>query len=287
MDRIGLVLEGGGMRGAYTAGALAWLKDHGVTFDYYVGISSGAIYLSCYVQDRMDTAYRMAVDYAADDNIVGLKAFKREGYYVAYRYMFDEFLKKRERFSVQPIKDSDVDMEIGCYDLEQGKTIYFKKDDLDDDLDLLRAACALPIASETVEFKGHKLLDGGITKMIPIERSLERGCTKHLVITTKPADYVRKPASGFMKWWMSRAYKEYPQEARDYAIRHLNYNHQVKIVNDLVEQGTGYLVRPSRTIKVSRFKGDKQQLLELYELGYQDMEAQKEELGRFLGRKFL
>ena len=42
MEKIGLVLEGGGVRGAYTVGALSWLKDNHISFDYSVGISSGA-----------------------------------------------------------------------------------------------------------------------------------------------------------------------------------------------------------------------------------------------------
>ena len=285
MDRIGLVLEGGGMRGAYTAGALAWLNDHNITFDYNVGISSGAVYLVCYLLKNKEAAYNMAINYAADKENVGIRAIFKEGYYVAYKHLFDECLKKKEHLSITPLKEEAVDMELGCYDLEQGRTVYFNANELDEDLVLLRAACSLPIVSETVEFKGRKLIDGGMTKMIPIERSIERGCTKHFIITTKPADYVRKEASGFMKWLMKQWYKDYPQEYNDYAIRHLNYNKQMDIIQGLVDEGKGYMVRPSRSIKVSRFSGDKENLIELYQLGYDDMEAQKEEIGKFLGRK--
>ena len=89
-------------------------------------------------------------------------------------------------------------MEVGAYDLGICKTVWFNAQDLDDDLQLLKACCTLPIAGDAVMYKGRKLLDGGITKMIPIERALEKGCTKMLVITTKPADFVRKPAGSFM-----------------------------------------------------------------------------------------
>lgn len=171
MGSIGLVLEGGGMRGAYTAGCLAWLKDHNIKFDYSVGISSGALYLACFLEDRMDAAYNMSTKYAADSNNVGMKAFMREGHYVAYKYIFDNYLKEKEHLSVEKIKNEHMNMEIGSYDLEQGETVYFNSEDLDDDMELLLAACALPIASATVSFEGRKLLDGGITKMIPIERA--------------------------------------------------------------------------------------------------------------------
>ena len=91
--------------------------------------------------------------------------------------------------------------------------------------------------SAIVNYRGKKLLDGGITKMIPIERALEQGCTKTLVITTKPKDYVRKPANRIVEFLMRIIYHKYPQIAKDYHVRHLNYYHQVEIINQQVEQG--------------------------------------------------
>ena len=84
MEKLGLVLEGGGIRGAYTAGALEWLKDNNVKFDYYVGISSGAAYLSFYLEDRVEVAHKMATYYTCQKDVVGLKALLRCGHYVDY-----------------------------------------------------------------------------------------------------------------------------------------------------------------------------------------------------------
>ena len=150
-------------------------------------------------------------------------------------------------------------------------------------MDLIRAACALPIASAVVTINGRKYLDGGVTKMIPIERSLEKGCTKHLVITTKPADYVRKPGSPAVKVLMALFYPKYPQLRRDYNIRHINYYKQIHLIEDLVNEGKALYIRPSKTIKVARFKGEPDTLKALYDLGYQDMEDRKEEILRFMG----
>ena len=100
--------------------------------------------------------------------------------------------------------------------------------------------------------------------MIPIERALEQGCTKTLVITTKPKDYVRKPASKIVEFLMRIIYHKYPQIAKDYHVRHLNYYHQVEIINRQVEQGKAVQTKA------------------LYELGYNDMEARCEEILKFL-----
>ncbi len=282
-ERIGLVLEGGGVRGAFTAGALAWLQDHDIHFDYSVGISSGAAYLCCFLENDKHSPKNMSTIYAADPKLVGIHSLFRCGYYVDYKRIFTEDLIGKEGMSVKNIREQKMDMEIGCYDLAQGQTIFFGSEDLDDNLDLCRGACALPIASAVVEFKGHRLLDGGITKMIPIERAVEKGCTKTIVITTKPKDYVRKPSSKIVQFMMRLWYRECPQVAKDYKVRHINYYKQRKIIDDLIADGKCINIYPTETVNVSRWKGDQVNCEKLYDLGYQDMESRKEEIFAFLG----
>ncbi len=282
MEKIGLVLEGGGVRGAYTAGALAWLSDNGIAFDYGVGISSGAVYLCCYEMNNRQIPYNMSVHYASEPETVGLKALMKEGYYVAYRRIFEEDLKGKEGMTLQPLIDKNPNIEIGAYVLEHGRTEYFGPKEMDAGMELLLGSCALPVASAVIEYNGMHLLDGGITKMIPIERAQEQGCTKFLVITTKPADYVRKPSSKLIRFVMRHIYKEYPQVEKDYAVRHLNYYKQIGIVKDLVAEGKAIHVLPSQNIKVSRFKGDEENCQKLYDLGYTDMQARKDEILAFI-----
>ncbi|MBQ1467504.1 MAG: patatin family protein [Solobacterium sp.] len=284
MEKYGLVLEGGGVRGAYTAGALAWLNDQGIVFDYSAGISSGAVYLACYELANKESARNMCLYYATDKENVGVRAFLREGHYVAYEHLINDYLIKKEHLDVEKLRDQKVNMEIGLYDLEKGETVWFGSEYLENKLRLLRAACALPIASAPVEFHGKLYLDGGVTKMIPIERSVEQGCTKHLVITTKPADFVRKPGSPAVKIMMRMFYHDYPKLREDYNVRHLNYYKQMDLIEKLIQEGNAIMIRPTKTVNVSRYKGDSKDLAELYDLGYQDMEDRKEEIFRFMGK---
>ncbi len=281
-DKIGLVLEGGGVRGAFTAGACKWLIDNNINVDYSVGVSSGSIYQACYELRDADVLKRISCKYACADDNVGLKALLKEGYYVAYKKMFRDDLYGKEHFSIRKLREENRNMEIGCYDLDLGKTIYFGAKDLDDELELLRATCSLPVAAAIVDYEGHHLLDGGITQMIPIERALEQNCTKNLIITTKPKDYVRKPASLFVKILMRLIYSKYPCVLRDYKVRHLNYYKQIEEINQQIEAKKAIMIYPTRTIKVSRWKGDPEKCEELFDLGYQDMEARREEIMKFM-----
>lgn len=284
-EKYSLVLEGGGMRGAYTAGALAWLNDHNITFDYSVGISSGAVFLTCFLMRNKEIPHNMSVYYAADKENVGLRAFLREGHYVAYRHLFDDDLKKKEGFNVALLKKENPNCEFGVYDLDLGKTVWYGPQDIDDDCELLLATCALPIASAVVHWKGKRLLDGGVTKMIPIERAIEKGATKHLVITTKPEGYVRKKGSKMVELLMRLCYPKDKQIREDYKIRHINYYKQMGIIEELQKTNDALLIRPSKTIPISRFKGDPKNLKKLYELGYNDMEERKEEILTFLKKQ--
>ncbi len=282
MEKTGLVLEGGGIRGAYTVGVLSWLADHHVQFDYSAGISSGAMYLACFVIGRMDIGYRIATEHAIDPSVAGPQAFLREGHYVAYSHLLKDAILGKERFDVAELLKRGQNMEVGVYDLDLGRTVFYPESEDDEEMTLIRAACGLPIASAIVEFKGHHFLDGGVTKMIPIERAVEQGCTKCFIITTKPADYVRKPAPWYAVEAMRRLYPQCPQLTEDYKVRHINYYKQMDMIGNMVEEGTGLLMRPTKTVSVSRFKGDPDKCRELYELGYQDAEKRKDEILSFL-----
>ncbi len=282
MNKIGLVLEGGGMRGAYTAGALSWLIDNNIEMDYGVGISAGAVNICCYYMKNKEYLYDITAVHTADSRNVGIKPIVKEGRYVGYRFMFDELLRETLKFDVQELKDKDSNFEIGLYDLDKAETFYIKANELDNDLVLLKAACTLPIAGNIVEYQGQKLLDGGITTMIPYERSIENGNDKHFVIVTKPEGYVRKAASGFMRWFMNFNYPNYPKLVEQYSNRHEAYNKQMAAIEQGVKDNNTFLLRPSSDIPVKRFSGDPENLKKLFELGYKDMEDRKAEILSFI-----
>lgn len=285
MENIGLVLEGGGMRGAYTAGALVWLIEQNIIFNYGVGISSGAMHLCSYYKKDSKMLEDISCKYMSDKRNVGIIPLLKEFRYVGYDYMFDHLLKDVLHYDVSALRESNEhEIEFGVFDCEQGDTYFFDQKILDDDLRFLKAACTLPIAGRIVDFNGHKYLDGGIKIMIPIERSIKKGCKKHFVITTKPEGYVRKAAGKPMLEFMRLNYLKYPKVFQNYRVRANNYNKQMEIIYDLVAKGDAMLIRPSETIPVKRFSGDPENLKKLYELGYADMENRKEEIFAFIER---
>ena len=270
-----LVLEGGGMRGAYTAGCLSWLIDENIEFDAAYGISTGAVHLTSFLMKNKDYLYDMSTDVIADKTVVGLDPFFREGTIVGYDYLFEHHLKQGFGFDIADIKDNTkCKAKYGAYDLEKGETVYVPIKDMD--MDMLKACCTLPIIGKVVKIDGKEYLDGGITKMIPIEEAVDDGCTDCLIITTKPYDYVRKPAKEFVVKLMARIYKNCPNISRDYRERHINYEKQINLIKDMEKEGHVLYRYPTQSVNVSRLRGDKADLRKLYELGRSDMEASRE-----------
>lgn len=276
MSKISLVLEGGGMRGAYTAGALAWLLENNIEFDNSYGISTGAVHLASFLLKDEKILHDTSTEYIADSRIVGLKAVLQEGRIVSYDLLFSKILKDEVKYPFEKLKDIKHNAKIGLYDLDEGKTIYYPLQELGSTG--LKAACSLPILGKVVKFINKRFLDGGITEMIPIKEAIKDGNNKHLVITTKPLNYERKKAPFIIRLLMRIYYLRTPAIARDYSVRHLNYEEQIGMVKDLADKKEALYFYPSKDLKVSRLSGDPVVLNELYQLGYSDMEKRKEEI---------
>jgi len=282
MKKISLVLEGGGMRGAYTAGCLSWLIDEGIEFDAAYGISTGAVHLSSYLLKNKDYLLKASTEYIAAKDVIGVKAFFKEARAVAYDYLFDHYIDDVMKMDFDKLRATPVDAKIGLYDLAVDKTVYIPIKEITKDK--LKAACSLPVISKIVHTEGHSYLDGGITDMIPIFPSVNDGNDAHLIITTKPYDYVRKPSTKFVCNVMKMLYPKNLQISKDYAIRHENYYKQINLIQDLEKQGKAFYRYPTEKVEVSRLRGDKEDLLKLYELGRKDMEASKEDIYKVLGK---
>lgn len=277
-----LVLEGGGMRGVYTAGALTWLIDNGIEFDNAYGISTGAVHLCSFLMKDKKNLFDFSVDYITDKKAMFLPAILRSGCIVDYDYLFNDLMVNKAHYDMSKLKDTRTSGKVGVYDLNLGETIYLdvKKMNTNE----LKASTSLPLIGKVVKENGRELLDGGITEMIPISESIKDGCNRHLIITTKPAGYTRKPAKKAIVKLMSTVYSKCPNIGRDYEIRHLNYQKQIDAIKKLEEKKEAVYIYPTKTSKVTRLGGKREELVELFELGMADMEARKEEIFKLLGK---
>lgn len=280
--KTGLVLEGGGLRGAYTAGALSWFLKEGIELDYNVGISSGAQHLSNYLTKDAKYLKEVAVIIGAQEFKKGFKAIVSEGNLVGYDHLFDYVIKHIAPLDLEKLKLDSREAEVGIFDLKAGKTKWIKTQNIDDDYKVLKAASLIPPAGKPVVIDGIKYVDAGVAYMIPIERSIEKGVDKHIVITTKPSSYVRKKTGLPTRFLMAALY--YPHKTFRKLIKNRKeiYYRQRDIIDDLIKKNKAIEIFPSQAFNIGRFGGNTEELKDLFETGFNDCEKRKKEIYEFL-----
>lgn len=280
MNKVGLVLEGGGMRGAYTAGVLDWLLENELYFDYVTGISSGALYASMYMLRKRDTLRVSAIDVAADKRNVGIRPILNEKTIIGYEFLFEEITQNLD-FPLETMDQVEGEIEIGVYDMEAQKTVWISKDQIAKHPRFVQAACVLPIFGKQVKIDGKHYMDGGITTMIPIEQSIKAGCTKHMVVTTKSMDFVRKEQNFFQKHLLRFIYRKFPKLISDFESRKTVYYEERDSIESLVASGNGLYMYPTQELGVSRFGGDAERFEQLFNIARENCESRREEIIAF------
>lgn len=280
MKKVGIVLEGGGMRGAYTAGVLSWLIENNFVADVVVGISSGAMYGAFYCVEDPGLLKKASIEIAPDKENVGLRAFLKEGQIVAYDRLYDVEMVKAG-FDHETLKESKSDLQVGVYSLEEYKTLWKDQFDIAEEAKWIKAACALPVWGRFVPIDGIDYTDGGITSMIPVGRAMELGCDEFLVVTTKSPEYVRKPFPRWQIWLLNNIiYRKHRKMVKDFDARTRVYYEERQLVDQLVKEKKAINLYPTEETGVSRYSGSREQFERLFDLAYENCEENRESITR-------
>ncbi|MDF2612726.1 MAG: patatin family protein [Clostridia bacterium] len=270
--KIGLIVEGGGMRGAYTGGVLEAFSDKKVYFPYIVAVSAGANTSCSYISNQKKRNNRLYTEWITDKRFLHFTNIFKEGSYFGMNFLFDELPHTLDPFDFEAFKKADVTFKVGTTHCITGKAIYFepKKASRHSDMNqILRASSSLPLIAKTVEISGEHYLDGGIADPIPIEKSIEDGNQYHVVILTRNAGY-QKTYSKTLHRLCKIYLRKYPHVIEKIRIRHEKYNDSLKKLYKLEKQGLVYIFRPQKPLLVDRFEKDSVRLKELYAQGYDE-----------------
>lgn len=282
MSKVGIVLEGGGMRGAYTAGCLAWFLRNKIDVDHVTGVSSGALYGALYLTKDESLLKKASTVIAPSKEAIGIRPLFNEGQIIGYNRMYDEIIFE-EGFRLEDLDNMETTIDVAVYDLEKYETIWKNKQDLQEKWAYMKAACSLPFYSKFVKIDGVDYTDGGVTTMIPLTHSMSVGCDKNIVITTKSKDYVRKPFSKFVLWFLRNFLgRKHLKMVDDFSKRTDVYYNERQLVNREVKQKKAVYLYPTRETGVTRYSGTKDQFEDLYQMGIDDCEKQREAIMELL-----
>ena len=279
-----LVLEGGGMRGAYLAGVLDVMYDNGLKFGGYAGTSAGATHLCNYLSEQRERNKRIDTVHSAHKRYMGWGNLIRTGDFFEVKYCYNEIPRVIDPFDFDKFRENAAESEFyaAASNLETGGAEYLLTRDLDmhEDMEKIRASASLPLMSHIVEIDGMKLLDGGVADSIPFEIMAKKGFEKQVVIVTQPEGYVKKPNS--MIPLFKIFYRKYPKFIEAARTRHIRYNQCLKTLDEWCKRGTTFRIRPSESFDIDRLEKDKSKLVKLYDLGVKDAIRLMPQLMEFL-----
>lgn len=276
--KVGLVLEGGAMRGMFTAGVLDVFLDNDIHADCVVGVSAGALFGVNFLSGQKGRVIRYNKHFNADKDYLGVRPLLREGNIVSTEYAYDLVPHVLDPFDDEAFQNSGVPFYAVVTQLESGDPEYIRVDSVFEQMDVLRASGSMPFVSRPVEINGKEYLDGGIADSIPYEWMLQQGCDKVIVVLTQDAAYRKKPSGRSTVLYMHK----YPHFAMLLKSRYLRYNDSVEQLCKLEEAGKAFVIRPSSPIRIGKIEKDPEKLQEIYDLGVKDASSALDGLKAFL-----
>ena len=277
--KTGLVLEGGGVRGIYTAGVLDALLDAGITFDGVIGVSAGAIHGCSYLSGQRGRSIRYYRKYVTDPRFMSLRSWITTGDIVGADFCYHELPDKLDVYDHDAFLWCGTPFYVVCTDVETGQPAYLRITDMRAQIDLLRASASLPYFSRVVRFDGHKYLDGGCSDSIPVDAFMRMGYGRNVVVLTRDAAYRKTPEMSLLP---RMVYRRYLAFVRTLEERHRAYNAQVERIAELERQGSIFVIRPGAALDIGRLEKDPQKVQRVYDTGFADANRYLTELRAWL-----
>ncbi|MFB9274202.1 patatin-like phospholipase family protein [Cohnella cellulosilytica] len=283
MEKIGLVLEGGGMRTAYTAGVLEFFAERDLYFPYTIGVSAGACLAISYLSRQRGRNKVVNIDWVSDPRYLSVRNWIRDRQLFGMDFIFDEIPNTLVPFDFDAFAASEEELVVATTDCRTGEAVYhYKSAPGFDVLRALRASSSLPFIAPVVDYGGVPMLDGGIADPIPLRQAERDGCARNLLVLTRNEGYRKSPNR--FSWLLRAAYGKYPEFVATMLRRHEVYNEAVAYAQKRASEGAAFVIRPSLPLEVGRMERNPAKLQILYDRGYEDARALLPSLREWLAR---
>lgn len=278
-----LVLEGGSLRGLFTAGVLDVLMERGIAFSYVNGVSAGAMNALSYISGQPGRTLRVDLDYLHDKRFMSFRNLIKNREIFSFSFLFGELSETLVPFDYDAFYASPQEFEAVATRCKTGKPEYFSNKTCPEILQAVQASSSIPVLSHMVAVEGKKYLDGGVSMPVAYQRAFDKGFDKAVVVLTRHHGFRKKPADR----WSDKAFHRYFAPLPEFleAVEEIpdRYNRMQEEMDALEAEGKLFILRPKEPVMVSRFERDKLKLQKLYGDGRHVMEERLEAMCDFLG----
>ena len=280
--KTGLVMEGGAMRGMFTAGVIDVMMEHGIDFDGAIGVSAGACFGCNYKSRQIGRVIRYNTRFSRDKRYGGFRVLLKTGDFYSKKFCYEEVPTKYDIFDFDTFEANPMEFYIVCTDVDTGKAVYHKQANRHDHgFEWIRASASMPLVSRMVEIDGKKYLDGAMADSIPVRFFESIGYDRNVVILTQPVGFRKQPDS--MLPLMKLYYRKYPKLLEAITTRHEHYNATLDYIARREASGDLLVIRPPEKLPIGRTENDPEKLRSVYEIGRKTAEAQMAEIRAYLG----
>ena len=279
--KIGLVDAGGGFRGIYGWAVQDYCLEHEIYFDYCIGVSAGSANLISYMARQKGRNIPFYGEYGFRKEYCSVSNFLRDGNYLNLNYVYGTLSNSDGEYPLdyQAIVDNPAEYYAVATNAVTGKVFYFDRSYLSQDhYEIVMASSALPGACHPVKIGDNLYFDGGFGDPVPVQKALDDGCDKVVLILTKTRDTIRKPGADNLGVSMIR--HRYPEAAKQLSLRYKKYNDAVVLAKEYEKQGKVLIISPESTLGMTTLKRSQEQLDQMYQMGLEDAKVIPEFLAR-------
>lgn len=270
MKKVGMVLEGGSMRGIFTAGVLDTLLENNIEIDSIIGVSAGALFGVNYFSKQKGRAIRYNKKYLGDKRYISTHSLFFTGNIVNKNFAFYKITKELDPYDNETFIKNNKDFYVTTTNIETGEAEYLKITNVYEQLEEFRASSAVPFASKIIKINGKKYLDGGISDSIPLEKCLSLGYEKIIVILTQPLGFQKPPLDDKQLKLINIKYRKYPNLINAMKNRYIKYNDVLQKIIDMENKKEIFVIRPSKKINIPITTSNIDKIDEVYKMGISD-----------------
>ena len=276
----GLIMEGGAMRGMFTAGVIDVMMEQGIRLDGAIGVSAGAAFGCNYKSEQIGRVIRYNTRFSQDKRYGGFRVLLKTGNFYSKEFCYDQVPNLYDPFDYDAYGRNPMEFYVVCTDVDTGKAEYHRYEGRHDHgLEWIRASASMPMVSQMVPIDGRKYLDGALADSIPVRFFESIGYDRNMVILTQPLGF-RKEQDPMLPL-MKLRYRKYPELIRAMATRAQQYNESLEYIRCREEAGQLLAIRPREKLPISRTEKDPRILRLVYEMGRQEAEARMGEIQSF------
>jgi predicted patatin/cPLA2 family phospholipase len=276
-----IVLEGGGLRGAFTSGVLEYFLENNVSFDRVVGVSAGACVGASYISKQRGRNRKVNVEYPSDKRYMGFRHLITTGSYFNMKFVFEEIPNELVPFDEQAFYKNPSEFDVVATSLEDGQSVVFSRKDFKN-ISLnkaLVASSSIPMLAKPVNIDGKLYFDGGVSDSIPVKYALSRH-EKAVVVLTRPRGYRKEKLSNKLLYEVT--FRKYPEFLKVLLSRNEEYNQTLDFCDQMEKEGKLFIIAPSPEFMIGRTEQNFEKRLNLYNHGYMLGSLEFEKMKAFL-----